>query len=401
MLLTLFTLFHTFPHKGKRQQQHPPHTLPAATSPMHSTMVLINYTLALPIPSSSILPPPPTSGSLELPDDESGAARITVANLRAMWPFEGAWHFRAQVPTPDGSFVWLDLVAEESVLPPAAGEPSTRTVRALPLFDASVQGGAGDYALLPEEFEARRAARAEAAAREPWSLERFPLRGSGGGGAGANAEEGPRAGGSAGAGGEGEYAFDDAGASSAAGAGSSSWGLKSLMRSAAAAAGGAVAMASERASSALERAAAAAERAAAAAERAVDSMQQGGGGAAGEAQAHAGGAPVHRAQSPPTIAEAEAPASESADGGTSPATVPAAKKRGGGFLSSLGKALGSATAAMGSAGAAAAAASAAAAEALAVRAEAAVAAVGAAAAEGEETAAGRPNKGHRQLEEEE
>ena len=103
-------------------------------------VILCTYTIQFPPPPPSALTPPfsdvvdPSSaGAL------SGALRVcvsgtklTLRDVTAAWPFEGAFHFRAQLSPPGEAHVFLDLVDGLSTLVPLLADGSA-SIRALPL----------------------------------------------------------------------------------------------------------------------------------------------------------------------------------------------------------------------------------------------------------------------------
>ena len=143
-------------------------------------VILCTYTIQFPPPPPSALTPTfsdvtdPSAGAL------SGALRVcvsgtklTLRDVTAAWPFEGAFHFRAQLSPPGEAHVFLDLVDGLSTLVPLLADGSA-SIRALPLATLNglplqaAQGGGETWVWSAEDFtrwNVDRAAKAAAASR--------------------------------------------------------------------------------------------------------------------------------------------------------------------------------------------------------------------------------------------
>lgn len=129
----------------------------------------VHYTIALPSTEPTVEP----SGVFEVDVD----GKLTVGSLRESWPFEGPFHFRARVATPDGSYVFLDLPSSDASVVPPLGD--VYVIRALPLFDVAQPASAHDatdFELLPAQYDALVRRRNAVRGDEPFSIERNPIR---------------------------------------------------------------------------------------------------------------------------------------------------------------------------------------------------------------------------------
>lgn len=111
---------------------------------------------------------PPVQGSYEL-----DVPALTLGALRASWPFEGEFAFRARVQL-DGTHAWQDLVSDET---PIAAPDGNAVVRALPLFDVGEAVDAPDYDVDPVAYDAWRAG----CRRDTVDIARTPITFSAGG----------------------------------------------------------------------------------------------------------------------------------------------------------------------------------------------------------------------------
>jgi hypothetical protein len=118
----------------------------------------------------------------------AGASALTLSQLRAWWPFEGDFHFRARMCGKDGQpYTWLDLTDDGAEVPLVEG---AAIVRALPLFNIDVDHGdatagehgreeddmpLGAFPLSPEQWQDVMAAHARKVAPTPLSLAAFPI----------------------------------------------------------------------------------------------------------------------------------------------------------------------------------------------------------------------------------
>lgn len=118
------------------------------------------------VPGASSGSVEPISGAFVLP---SGASSVTLRELKASWPFEGSFRFRAKlvVPENEGGFLWLDLLDEDETAPLENG---VATIRALPLFPVASTVGAvlleseaseNDFNLTPQQYDQWRTSRVE------------------------------------------------------------------------------------------------------------------------------------------------------------------------------------------------------------------------------------------------
>ena len=125
----------------------------------------IKYCIQLPGPEER----DDIAGCLEL--HLAGDEKATVGRLKSAWPFEGEWHFRAQVATKEGH-VYLDLPGDGSAIP--RDSEGAAVVRALPLFDI----GAANDGETPAPW-AHPDAYYDAARRRvdaiPWDAGQFPI----------------------------------------------------------------------------------------------------------------------------------------------------------------------------------------------------------------------------------
>lgn len=147
---------------------------------MSTSVVLCTYTVQL-------APPPPSAVSASSDAGNSAAQcgalrvvvsgqKLTLRDVAAAWPFEGAFHFRAQLSPPNEPHVFLDLTEGPSMFVPLLADGSA-SLRALPLCAlgqsmrvSGVDGGA--WAWSAEEYNAwgiervKRSAAAAAAASQ-------------------------------------------------------------------------------------------------------------------------------------------------------------------------------------------------------------------------------------------
>ena len=133
---------------------------------------IVRYTVALPGASER----EELEGCLEVPRLGEPGDKLTLAAVRGAWPYEGAWHFRAQASTKEGH-VYLDLPSDGAVVPLNAAD-GTATIRALPLFNvttAEEEGAVEPPFASPDAYYAAVKRRREAAGLEPWDPIRFPV----------------------------------------------------------------------------------------------------------------------------------------------------------------------------------------------------------------------------------
>lgn len=112
----------------------------------------IAYAIALPHATETV---PPIEGCFSMPGET-----VSLSALRAAFPFEGAFHYRARLNVPEGEYVWIDLTTGDETVP--LSDSGVGIIRALPLFDvAPLAGAAGEFDALPAQYEAWRQRRSE------------------------------------------------------------------------------------------------------------------------------------------------------------------------------------------------------------------------------------------------
>jgi len=118
-------------------------------------MPAVAYTIPLPHPTETL---PPVTGCFHVAGDE-----VPLSSLRAAFPFEGSFQFRARlaVPEADGGYVWLDLVDDHETAPLTDGVAMIRAIPLFPVVASEEDMAASDFDLDPEAFDAWRRQRAQ------------------------------------------------------------------------------------------------------------------------------------------------------------------------------------------------------------------------------------------------
>jgi hypothetical protein len=172
---------------------------------MTSDVILCVYEIQCPpAPLSALtdsIATEPSEGSL------SGALRVcvsgdrlTLRDIAAAWPFEGAFHFRAQLSPPGEGHVFLDLCNGPATVVPLLADGSAM-IRALPLDMVSVGSSARSQMIRGEKWVW------SAADFEAWGLARAARLARSAAAAGDEEGGGERTGGSGG--GDNDGGYDD------------------------------------------------------------------------------------------------------------------------------------------------------------------------------------------------
>lgn len=142
--------------------------------------------------------------------NDSGGEKLTLKTLKQYWPYEGNFHFRAQVipASEPNNYVWMDLVNEEAYIPPlpvssvtslfsSSSSPSSppsassssppppliAVIRAIPLFPLSdayndTRVTNDDYSLSPIQYDQWKRQYNNSTTThhsQPYDIQKYPL----------------------------------------------------------------------------------------------------------------------------------------------------------------------------------------------------------------------------------